>query len=178
MAKSNADFLRLQSVIDRGFDPLAFRYFILSARYRSVLQFSWEALQQAATTLHNLRKEVASWDEATEPSAEYVAKFQSVVNDDLDTPTALSIVWEMVSSELDSGIKRATINIFEQVLGLGLHDYKSAELTQEEKALIDQREQARQAKDWATADKIRQELAKQGVDIKDTPQGTKWIKIA
>jgi cysteinyl-tRNA synthetase len=178
MAKSNTDFLRLQSIIDRGFTPLDYRYFILSAHYRSIQQFSWEALQQAATTLKNLKKAVVGWSEATEVETRLAQRFHRAINDDLDTPTALSIVWEMIDADLDSGVKRATLNKFEQLLGLGLYNYQNEPLTDEEQQLIDQRQQARAAKDWAKADQLRHELIKRGVEVEDTVSGPKWVKLS
>jgi cysteinyl-tRNA synthetase len=177
MSKSKENFDRLQTIKDHGFAPLDYRYFCLTAHYRTRLEFSWEGMQQAAITLKNLKREVVSWDEATEVDIDFEHRFHQAINNDLDAPTALSVVWEMVGAAVDSGSKRATMNKFEQVLGLGLHNYQSEPLSLQEEQLIANREQARKLKDWATSDKLRDQLAKRGVEINDTPDGPTWIKL-
>jgi cysteinyl-tRNA synthetase len=177
MSKSKENFYRLQTILDHGFTPLDYRYFCLTAHYRSVLDFDWERLQAAATTLRNLKREVATWDPATAPNDDYLQKFAYAINDDLDMPTALSILWELIGSDAPTSAKRATLEALDAVLGLGVAGWHSQPLTDEEQSLLDQRAAARQAKDWATADALRQQLAERGVEIEDAPDGTKWIKV-
>lgn len=177
MSKSADNFDRLQTVIDRGFSPLDYRYFCLSAHYRSKLDFDWDRLQAAATTYKNLKREVASWESAGSEDQTAVSDFTAAINNDLDLPTALSIMWGVVGSDLATDNKRATINRFDQVLGLGLFDLRTAELDDTDKQLLEQRKQARAAQDWALSDQLRQQLADRGVEVEDRPNGTKWVKL-
>lgn len=178
MSKSKDNFYRLQTIIDHHFTPLDYRYFCLTAHYRTVLDFDWERLQSAATTLRNLKREVAGWAEASSAEDAFLDRFHAAINDDMDIPTALSVMWEMVGTDLPSAQKRATMNIFDQVLGLGLDDYKSQSLTRQEQELLEQRNQARAAKEWAKADDLRQQLAQTGVEVEDTASGTRWVKLS
>jgi cysteinyl-tRNA synthetase len=178
MAKSSGDFLRLQTVLDQGFHPLAYRYFCLTGHYRAELAFSWENLQAAATSYRNLLREIGGWDEAESAGMpEMEERFLLAVNQDLDTPTALSIMWEVVRSSAPAAQKRAVVNKFDQVLGLGLSNYRFPPLNKAEQQLIQEREAARGVKDWVKADQIRQELLKAGIEVEDTPQGTTWVKL-
>lgn len=178
MSKSKDNFYRLQTILDHGFTPLDYRYFCLTAHYRSVLDFDWDRLQVAATSYKNLKREVATWNDATKVDKAYMNAFTSAINNDLDIPTALSIVWEMAGSNLDTSTKRATMNKCDQILGLGLSDFKSLPLTDAENELLSQRQTARDNKDWALADQLRQQLAETGVELEDTASGTAAIKIA
>ena len=177
MSKSKDNFYRLQTILDHDFTPLDYRYFCLTAHYRSVLDFDWERLQVAATTYKNLKRLVGKWDKAGDPDLQFLDRFNRAINDDLDMPTAISIMWELVNSEIDSDIKRGTLNHFDTVLGLKLIDYAQPELTEAERDLINQRAQARQAKDWAAADHIRARLSETGVEVEDGSAGTTWTKV-
>ena len=177
MSKSKDNFYRLQTILDHGFTPLDYRYLCLTAHYRSVLDFDWERLQVAATTYKNLKRAVGKWDKASDPDQQFLTRFNQAINDDLDMPTAITIMWELVNSEIGSDTKRATLNHFDTVLGIKLIDYVQPELTEAEQNLIDQRVQARQAKDWAAADQIRVRLAETGVEVEDGPTGTTWTKV-
>lgn len=178
MSKSKDNFYRLQTIKDQGFNPLDYRYFCLTAHYRSVLDFDWDRLQAAAATYRNLKREVGRWGQAGQPDQQFIGRFHQAINDDLDMPTALTIMWELVNSDISFDAKRATMNMFDTVLGLELADYTFAELTAEEEQLIELRQQARQNKDWALADQLRDELLDKGVEVKDTPQGTEWVKLS
>ena len=122
MAKSSGEFLRMQSLIDRGYDPIAFRFLCLSAHYRSDLNFSWDSLDVAVTALERLRAAFFACDEGGQPDADLVERFTACVNEDLNTSKALAVVWEAVRSDLDSATKRATLAVFDSVLGLDLPD--------------------------------------------------------
>lgn len=179
MSKSKDNFYRLQTIRDHGFEPVDYRYFCLTAHYRSVLDFDWERLQVAATTLRNLKRMVGGWPvEASDvEDQEFYRRFDAAVNDDLDMPTAVSVMWEMVGSELGDEIKRGLMDRFDEVLGLGLKGYVQPELTEEEQRLLAERDGARLDKNWAEADRLRGELAKTGVEVKDGSEGTRWTKV-
>jgi cysteinyl-tRNA synthetase len=174
MAKSAGEFLRVQALVDRGYDPLAFRYLCLTGHYRSQLNFTWDALDAAATGLarmragfHALEREVAAADEAL------VSRFTAQVNDDLNFPRALAIAWETLRGGLAGPVKRATLALFDQVLGLGLDNWRPKEDTVpgDIDALVRERVAARESKDWAEADRLRALLREAGWDMEDRPDG-------
>ena len=178
MAKSSGEFLRIQSLLDRDIDPLAYRYFCLNGHYRKNLNFTWESLNSASTGLDRLRKAYLDWDEATEPDQASIDKFTERVNDDLDMPGAMAVTWEVVRGNLDSDIKKATLNMFDRVLGFDLANWqpKIEAIPEEITRLLEERQAARKAKDWAKADAIRDEVTVKGYDIEDTPEGPRAHK--
>jgi cysteinyl-tRNA synthetase len=175
MGKSVGNFLRLQTLIDRGLDPLAYRFFCLSAHYRAKLNFTWESLDGAATALERLRIAVFEWGEPGKPDPEYVASFTEQVNDDLNMPRALAVAWDVVKSELPPAVKKATLLVFDQVLGLNLADWRPPEeaIPDAIMSLVEQRRLARQEKRWQDADALRQQVAEAGYEIEDTPHGAR-----
>lgn len=181
MSKSSGEFLRVQSLIDRGYDPLVYRYFCLNTKYRSKLKFSWEGMDGAAVALARLRAAVYEWGEPGRVDEDYVEKFTDQVNDDLNIPRALALTWDLVRSDLTPDCKKATILIFDQVLGLRLAEWKppETEIPAEILALLEKRTQMRQEKRWAEADSIRDEITARGFEIEDTPEGprAKPVKI-
>lgn len=176
MAKSAGEFLRLQTLIDRGYDPLVYRFFCLGGHYRAKLNFTWEGLDGAATALQRLRTAVYSWGEVGDAEAadgDFVERFTYEVNDDLNMPRALAVVWELVRSDLPVATKKATICHLDQVLGLGLAAWQPVITTipDEILALVAARQQAREAKDWQQADTLRDQIQAAGYALKDTPDG-------
>jgi len=181
MAKSSGDFLRLQTIIDRGYDPLAYRFFCLGGHYRAKLTFNWQAMDGAATALQRLRTAVTQWPDPTQPDDSFLADFTAQVNDDLNMPRALAVVWNLVKSDLPGGAKKATIIEFDRVLGLGLADWQpEAEqpIPAEIQAWAEQRQAARAAKNWAEADALRSQIVAAGYDITDTPTGPELKRSA
>jgi cysteinyl-tRNA synthetase len=120
MAKSAGDSLRMQTLVDRGYDPLTYRYFCMVAHYRAKLSFSWEALDAATTALQRLRTTVYEWGAAGEADLSYVNRFKVQINDDLNMPRAVAVTWELVKSDLPAPTKKATLLEFDRVLGLRL----------------------------------------------------------
>jgi cysteinyl-tRNA synthetase len=176
MAKSDGGFIRLDTVIERGYDPLIYRFFCLGALYRAKLSFSWEGLDSAATSLNRLRNAVFEWGPGGEtPDAKFVEQFESAINDDLNMPRALAVTWDLVHSNLEPATRKATILIFDKVLGLGLADWqpKVEEIPAEVMQLVEKRKLARQEKRWADGDTIRAEIADLGFEVEDSPQGPK-----
>ncbi|MDT8306124.1 MAG: cysteine--tRNA ligase [Anaerolineae bacterium] len=173
MAKSAGEFLRLQTLLDEGYDPLSYRYLCLNAHYRSRLTFSWEALDGAATALNRLRQHVYRWGDTGAADEAAVARFTAAMDDDLNTPQALAVVWEIARGDLPPAIKKATILACDCTLGLGLAAWAppQAQVPPHIQALVDQREQARAARDWAEADRLRDEIRASGFDVTDSPHG-------
>jgi len=175
MGKSEENFIRLQTLIDRGYDPLVWRFFCLGAHYRAKLNFTWESLDGAATALNRLRLSAYELGEPGEADEEYIDKFVQQINDDLNMPRALALTWDLVKSDLADSTKKAMLIEFDRVLGLGIAEWKPTEkvVPIEIKKLVEQRNQARKEKIWQDADALREEIRALGYEIDDTPQGTR-----
>jgi cysteinyl-tRNA synthetase len=173
MAKSAGDFLRLQTLLERGYDPLAYRLFCLSAHYRAKLNFTWDSLDGAATALQRLRLAADSWGPPDRADVGYMQKFTEQINDDLNLPRAVAVTWDMVRSDLPAATKKATLLQFDRVLGLRFTKRQPVEEAVSEAlmALVQQRQQARAEKRWQDADALREQIKVAGYDIEDTPQG-------
>ena len=179
MAKSAGNFLRILEVEELGFDPLAFRYMALQAKYRTKLNFSTEGLAGADRALRLLRDRIADWSRdrgADGPRAEsFEARFRAAIADDLDLPTAMALVAELARSDVAAAEKASLLLSWDRVLGLDLHRATSEVLLPEgASALLESRERARAAKDFATSDRLREQLAALGVTVTDTARGQRW----
>lgn len=173
MSKSTGEFLRLQTLLDQNIDPLAYRYLCLTAHYRSQMQFSFEALLSAQTALQRLRETYHAWPTGGNINAEYREKFTSFINEDLNVPRGLALVWEMLKADLSDADKKATLTEFDKVFGLGLAQWQPAVLAipAEVQSLAEQRQAARKAKNWAEADRLRGELHALGYEVEDKADG-------
>jgi cysteinyl-tRNA synthetase len=178
MSKSSGEFLRLQSLIDRGYDPLAYRYFCLGAHYRSKLTFSWQGIDSAAKSIERLRSLAHEWGQPGPVDEDYADQFMAQVNDDLNLPRALAVAWDLARSDLAASSKKATLLFFDEVLGLGLEDWQPPQATipGEIMALVEQRELARSLKKWDEADNLRERIIQAGFEIEDTSQGPRLKK--
>lgn len=195
MSKSSGEFLRLQLLIDKGYHPLAYRMMCLQAHYRSELEFSWEGLGAALTRLKRMVMSVQSLRELAEqgvaastgPRIEpLLLRFIEAISDDLNTPIALTVLEEVLAlKKVDLGEKLAAVAAMDAVLGLGLLDLartdlrirpKDAAITEAEiEDALERRKAAREEKDFATSDAIRDELAAKGVEVMDgDPMGWEW----
>ena len=173
MAKSRGDFLRIQTLIDRGIDPLVYRYFCLNAHYRSRLTFSWESLDGAATALSRLRSLVYEMGQAGPVDEAFIDEFLLRINNDLNMPRALALTWELIKSDLPDAVKKGTMLEFDKVLGLKLASWEPAheEIPAEIISLLDRRQAARAEKMWHEADRLRDQIAAAGFEVEDTPEG-------
>ncbi|SIO69849.1 cysteinyl-tRNA synthetase [Burkholderia sp. GAS332] len=173
MSKSGGDFVRLQTLIERGIDPLAYRYLCLGAHYRSTLRFNPEALDAAQSALDRLRRSYVQWPEGGTPDLSLVARFKAEVDQDLNLPRALAVLWEVVRSDLPATTRRATVDRFDVVLGLRLADWKEdlPAIPADIALLFDEREMARAAKDWNEADRLREQLRAEGWIVEDGRSG-------
>ncbi|CAE6813453.1 Cysteine--tRNA ligase [Paraburkholderia domus] len=173
MSKSGGDFVRLQTLIERGIDPLAYRYLCLSAHYRSTLRFSPEALDAAQSALDRLRRTYVQWPEGGMPNLNVVARFKAEVDQDLNLPRALAVLWEVVRSDLPPAVRRATVDHFDAVLGLRLTEWKESTVAiPADIALLgNAREKARALKQWSEADRLRGVLNAAGWHVEDSVSG-------
>ncbi|WP_298195603.1 cysteine--tRNA ligase [Novosphingobium sp.] len=193
MSKSSGEFLRLQLLIDKGYHPLAYRMMCLQAHYRSELEFSWDGLAAALTRLKRLVMAVAALKAQAAPAtgwgarfAPYLERFTAAVSEDLNTPVALTVLEEVAAlKKVDPAEKLAVVAAMDAVLGLDLLATdraalrirpKSATITEATiEATLQRRKEARAAKDFATSDALRDELAAQGVEVMDgDPLGWDW----
>ncbi|MCL2741528.1 MAG: cysteine--tRNA ligase, partial [Oscillospiraceae bacterium] len=183
MSKSLGNVYTVDTLSERGMDPLAFRYFCLNAHYRSKLNFTWEAMGSADTALGRLyegaeahRRGEAAVGEGE--LAEHRGRFLEAISDDLNIPKALGGVWNIVRDERKSRDIYGLLLWFDEVLGLSIDGSRRApdELPEEVAAIVARRRAARSAKDWAESDALRAELASMGYSAEDTPDGMKVRK--
>jgi cysteinyl-tRNA synthetase len=187
MAKSAGNILTLQALIDKGFDPLDYRYLCLTAHYRSELEFSWESLKAARKSLLKLREKIEEFrekakKEKNESDPKIVKKYQEAfleaINDDLNMPKALSIVWDLIKTKEKISAKDRLRLLFEfdKVLGLNLEKEKKGEIPEEIEKLVEEREEARKKGDFKKADEIREKIKSMGYLVEDTKDGPKIKK--
>jgi cysteinyl-tRNA synthetase len=181
MGKSEGNFITLSVLEEKGYNPLAYRYFCFTAHYRSPLKFTWSAIDSAQRALNRLYENIKKYPrEDVEFHKEYEEKFHLAINDDLDMPKAISIVWELIRDDtITPEVKRATLIQFDKVLGLSLDNPPEIKIDVPEEIwnLLEEREIARKEKNWERADKIREEIKNRGYIIEDTPQGPRIKKL-
>jgi cysteinyl-tRNA synthetase len=173
MSKSDGSFIRLKTLVERGFDPLAYRYLVLTAHYRSKLVFSWAALEAAQTALGRLRLGFYRLPPGGTPDPAYRERMLAELNDDLNTPRALALAWELLKSDLPGEVQKATLGWLDDVLGLGLEAWRPDEhvLPDAVRALVEARQLARLEKRWADADALRAQIESAGFCVRDTAVG-------
>jgi cysteinyl-tRNA synthetase len=190
MSKSLGNTYTITDLVERGFEPLAYRYFNLNAHYRRQLNFTWSALEAAQKGLRGLRKQVQQSarqpqsERGRQRAAEYRQQFLAAINDDLNLPRAMALLWEAVHEDLGSDLFTLARD-FDRVLAL---DLCSGPAETEERLMLEQlpaavqmllqeRQAARQRKDWGEADRIRDQLKELGYAVKDTPQGIEITRV-
>lgn len=178
MSKSTGDFLRLATLSEKGFSAMSYRYFCLSAHYRTQMSFSWESLEANNVALGRLYQAAYGWGEPTVVDADFYDSFLGFVNDDLNLPRALAVTWELVKSDIEDGCKKATLLAFDQVFGLDIAKWEPAvlEIPEHISKLADERQTARKDKNWQLADEIRDELLSRGYEVEDTRDGPRINK--
>ncbi|MCD5381409.1 MAG: class I tRNA ligase family protein, partial [Candidatus Pacebacteria bacterium] len=190
VSKSLGNSITMRHLMDRGFTGDDYRYWLLTAHYRSPVNFSWEALSASKQAVFRLKRYMYEEfkQDASAPSEKYLEKFDDRLADDLDTPGAIAVLWDMVKdSKLDGKTKCGTLLSMDDILDIGLSEdihegvrslgvVGTDELPKEIQELIDGREAARVAQNWAEADILRDALKLKGYDLDDTPNGPKVTK--
>jgi len=184
MSKSSGDFITLDSLVEKGFDPLVYRYFCLNAHYRSPLSFSWEALEGAANAFLRLQGHILELRSQSGVTAgiertEYLDQFKEALEDDLNIPRALSVMWAVIRDQDLAAAEKWTLLLkLDTVLGFDFETMESVRLEIDEhiQRLVFDREEARKSRDFARADKIRDELLERGYVLEDVPEGTRIKK--
>jgi cysteinyl-tRNA synthetase len=188
MAKSGGHFTTLSVVMEKGYDPLDFRYFCLGAHYRTQLAFTWEALSAARAGRLGVQEKVAQLQalaggKEVEPAGkalQYLADFESHAADDLNMPRCLADLWTLLrDAEVAAADRLAAALRMDRILDLGLGAARETEidLDEETRGLVEQREQARKDRDFKKADEIRATLLARGIEVQDSPKGPK-LRIA
>lgn len=188
MGKSMGNFKTLREMIESDISPMAFRLWVLMAHYRSPMNWNQEALEGAEVALKRLyklylglKRPVWWFGLRGRVNADYKQKFVTYLNDDLDTPGALTVLWDLLKDEkVSDADKRATVLDFDKVLGLGFKDLKrgkTEKIPEEILKLVEEREQARRNKDFEKSDKLREKINSLGYEIKDTSEGQKISKF-
>jgi len=174
MSKSEGTAYNLEEIKEKGFDPLALRYFFMQAHYRSKQNFTWDALLGAQTALNNLRNEVLNFSPAKGViNVGFKDKFIAAIEDDFNLPQALAVSWEMLKSDLPDSDKKATILDFDKVFGLDLAKLKPVKIPLAVEKLARARLSARAEKNWAKSDELRGEIERLGYVIEDEKNGYK-----
>ena len=192
MSKSKGEFLTVSLLESKGYDPMAYRYFCLQSHYRRNLVFSWENLDNAAGAYDKLIAKIAALkDEGQVDMAAFgqlKEKFVGALNGDLNTSLAVTALYDVLKAKANDATKLYALKDFDQVLSLNLlaaaqalqkkqAEEAAASADPEIDALVAARTEAKKAKNYAEADRIRDRLKEMGVEIIDTPQGTKWRKV-
>jgi len=169
MAKSEGNFYTLDDIEAKGFSPLAYRYFLLMAHYRTPVNFSWEALEAAQNAYRKLKEIYHGLIRTNERIDEkYKKEFDEAIENDLNTPEALAVVWKLVKDEsVSPSDKHATLLEFDKVLGLDLEHNEFSDVPQNILELGEKRQEAKNKKDFEEADKIRKEIEDLGFEIRD-----------
>ncbi len=190
ISKSLGNTITMRHLRDRGFSGDDYRYWLLTAHYRSPANFSWEALSSAKQALFRLKRYVYEEfkQKTATPDAAYLEKFDERLADDFDTPGAIAVLWDVINDKkLDPKVKCGTLMSMDEVLDIGLSDdlyegvrslgvVAAEDLPDNIQKLIDDREAARIARNWEMADAIRDKLKLEGYEIEDTAQGPKVTK--
>ena len=179
MSKSLNNLYTLKDLEEKGYEPLVYRMFNFGSNYRAQINFTFEALDSAKIALNRLREGYLKHSEGIEEVSDeeikaYEAKFLEAINDDLNMPVAMCVVWEIIKNPKKSKKLQELLLKFDEVLGFNLKEYKKQDnsLPDEILDLVNQRNEARINKDWTESDRIRDILIDKGYIIKDSKDGT------
>ncbi len=176
MSKSKGGILTISELEKKGFEPLVYRYFCLTTHYRKRLIFSIKNLESAKTSYLRLKNSIAETQEDKTLNKPYLKEFEEAINNDLDMPNALQVLWKLIRDKNAKG-KIQTIKEIDKVLGLKLLEKDNFEIPKEIQKLVEERETARAEKDWAKSDELRNKINESGYQIDDTGDGTKIKKL-
>lgn len=172
VSKSTGGLYTISELEEKGYSPLDYRYLCLTTKYNKQLNFSLENLDNAKNSFSRLKEVISSLKGEKKINKKYLQKFEEAINDDLDMPKALAVLWKFIRDKKAEG-KLQTIKRMDQVLGLDLLKKEKGRIPNEVLTLVAKREQARKKGNWKEADSIRQQLKHKGFWVDDTPQGPK-----
>lgn len=181
MSKSIGNIITLKNLKENGVSPIAYRYWLLTAHYSTLVNFTYEAVRGVATALDKLRMHIMKYPNNGFINEKYRDKFNLHINNDLDTPKAIALMWELIKDESVPTLdKKATIIDFDKVFGLNLITTENEEkdtIPEEVLILAKKRERERASLNWTESDKIRDEIENLGYEVKDTDSGSKISKM-
>lgn len=179
MSKSLNNLYTLEDLKEKGYEPLTYRMFNFTSNYRNKINFTWEAMDAAKTALNRLREGYLKHAEGTatideKELEELENRFHEAINDDLNMPVAMSVVWDIIKNPNKSKDFQKLLLKFDEVLGLDLKNYQKVEndIPEEDKKLVEERNEARKNKNWVESDRIRDILMSKGYTVKDGKEGT------
>jgi cysteinyl-tRNA synthetase len=170
VSKSKGGLFTISELEEKGFQPLSYRYFILSGHYRKPLDFSLNILQSSANSYFRLKNICEKIEDDKKINKKYIKEFKEAMDDDLNTPNALQVLWKLIRDEKAEG-KYQTIKKMEEVFGLKLLEKEKLDIPTEVKKLAEERGNARKNKDWKKSDELRNKINKLGFIINDKPDG-------
>jgi len=176
VSKSKGGLYTISELERLEFKPFSYRYLCLAAHYRTQLEFSLDILKNAQNAYERLKNIIAELKDDSKENKKYLEDFEKAVNDDLDMPKALSVLWELLRDENAEG-KIKTIEKMDRVFGLDLLKREKIEIPAEVKRLVDEREKARKGKDWKKADELREEIKEKGFYVDDTDEGARIKRL-
>jgi cysteinyl-tRNA synthetase len=176
VSKSKGGLYTIAELEDMGFEPLIYRYFVLSTHYRKPLEFSIKNLNHAKKSYERLKNIISEIKDDKNINKKYLERFEKAINNDLDIPSALSVLWKLVRDKKAKG-KIKTIKKMDSVLGLDLLKKEKIKIPEKVRKLVAEREKLRKEKEWKKADEVREEIKKLGFLIDDTPKGSKLKKL-
>ncbi len=191
MSKSSGDFLTVSFLESKGYDPLSYRYYVLNSHYRKQLAFDFEKLEMAQIAYKKLKRKTEALmpffkaeTNLSEESHLLLDAFKKQLADDLNTSNAMTVLYDVIKSKISNAEKAFLINQMDSVLSLNLlsnGDSSKISFNNEDvsyvESMLARRRKAKEEKNWAIADAIRDELKEKGFEIKDTPEGTIWKKL-
>jgi len=176
VSKSKGGLYTIAELEELGFKPLYYRYLVLSAHYRSNLDFTLDNLKNAQNSYDRLKNIILELKDDKKTNKSYLERFEKAMNDDLNTPEALQVLWKLVRDEKAEG-KINIIKKMDEVFGLDLLKKEKISISKEIQKLVDEREKARKNKNFKLADEIRNKINKLGYNISDTNEGAKITKL-
>ena len=176
MSKSSGGILKVQDIIEKGFSPMHLRYFYLSGHYRKPLNFTIENLENSKESYERLKKIISNFIDDKTLNKNYFSEFEKAMNDDLNTPNAMQVLWKFVRDENAKG-KIQTIKKIDEVFGLKLFEKEKLKIPAEILKLAKERELARKNKNWKLSDELREKIKNFGFKINDTEKGSELEKI-
>lgn len=184
MSKSKDNFLRLITLINKGFTAQDYRYYLLGAHYKKNLEFSFEKLKSAKNTILKLKNKIIEFrKDSQEINKEfinkYIVKFKKEINDDLNTPRALAVLWELINdNKINGRTKIIIISEFDKILGLNILKVEEKTIPDEIIKLKNKRDKAREEKNWELSDELRDEIIGMGYEILDSKEGSVVRKLS
>ena len=182
MSKSLGNFITIEDIEKRGIDPISLRLLFMQTHYRQEMNFTWEAAEAANEAFKRLKNLVLTMQNETSEEVDdqrkelWIARFKEALENDLQTPQAVAIMWEMLKSDMSSHDKLIVLFEMDIVFGMGLSEVRSQEIPAEIMELAEQRKQAREQKNWELSDRIRQEIDAKGYVLEDTKDGQRISK--